>query len=129
MFNKKRKQFEKALNSLLEVLLEEKNDFIRDSMIQRFEYTSELFWKTLKEYLLAQEKIEALFPKAIMRECRNVGLLSDEETEYALTIIDDRNLSSHAYNEKLAGEISERIPRHADFMKAVYQRILDRCRK
>jgi len=54
--------FEKALLSLEKALEQPKNEFIRDSVIQRFEYTYELAWKMLRRFLVADVGSEALAP-------------------------------------------------------------------
>ncbi|MBT6391338.1 MAG: nucleotidyltransferase, partial [Candidatus Marinimicrobia bacterium] len=41
----------RAIKQLEKVLKEEKSEFIRDAAIQRFEFTYELLWKTLKTHL------------------------------------------------------------------------------
>lgn len=41
----------KALMTLKEALKQPKNNFIRDAVIQRFKYSYELSWKTLKRFL------------------------------------------------------------------------------
>lgn len=119
----KAEQFNKALNTLFLALKKERDEFIRDSIIQRFEYTTELFWKFLKEYLFEIENIEVLSPNNTMRECRNTGIFSEEETEYAIGLMKDRNLSSHAYNEDLANTIVSKIDDYAIFMQNTYKKL------
>jgi uncharacterized protein CbrC (UPF0167 family) len=46
------------------------------------------------------------------------GLLDECASRHALLITDDRNLTSHTYNEELAKEIAGRIPQHAEVMTA-----------
>ncbi|MCK0536377.1 nucleotidyltransferase substrate binding protein [Alcanivorax quisquiliarum] len=41
--------FKKVVSRLEEAIRQEKNDFIRDSVIQRFEFSIELAWKTAKK--------------------------------------------------------------------------------
>ncbi|MEK7539867.1 MAG: HI0074 family nucleotidyltransferase substrate-binding subunit [Patescibacteria group bacterium] len=116
-------QFESALKSLAEVLGKEKNAIVRDAAIQRFEYTVEIFWKMLKVYLLEKEGVEAASPKVVMREARNAKLLSDTGVTLALRMIDDRNLSTHLYNEAVAKKIFGKIPKYAALMKRVGEKL------
>ncbi len=44
-------QFERAVDRISDALAQERNDYIRDAAIQRFEFTFELAWKTLKAFL------------------------------------------------------------------------------
>lgn len=44
-------QYEQALGRLQDVFQQEKNEFIRDSAVQRFEFTFDLSWKLLKALL------------------------------------------------------------------------------
>ncbi|MCI4624980.1 MAG: nucleotidyltransferase substrate binding protein [Candidatus Magnetoovum sp. WYHC-5] len=124
----KKDQLKKALITLFEVISiikrqEQCDDIIRDSLIKRFEYTSELFWKTMKEYLYNEHAIEAHSPKNVMRECRNINLFSEEETKYAIEILEARNEAAHAYHEKKANEIAHKIPKYAEFIQEITNRI------
>jgi len=95
----------------------------RDSMIQRFEYSVDLFWKYLKKYLeesLALPPIGG--PKPIIRECYSTKILNENEAENALSMIDDRNLTSHVYIEEVAEKLSAKIP---DYYKLI-QKVTDR---
>lgn len=78
----------------------------RDALIQRFEFT----WKCAKEYLYIQEGIDAASPKKVIRSCREVGVLSDVETEQALKMADDRNLITHIYDESFIESLLRRLP-------------------
>ena len=82
----------------------------RDALIQRFEFTFELTWKCAKEYLYIQEGIDAASPKKVIRSCREVGVLSDVETEQALKMADDRNLITHIYDESFIESLLRRLP-------------------
>ena len=80
---------------------------IKDGVIQRFEFTTELAWKTLREYLIDQGYVELNSPKSVLNQSFVIGLLSDEIIW--LNIINDRNITSHIYDEKTADEIFQRI--------------------
>jgi nucleotidyltransferase substrate binding protein (TIGR01987 family) len=97
------KELEKALSRLEEALKLPKNDVIRDSVIQRFEFTIELSWKTLSRYLKSQGLSGIESPKNAVREGARIGLIGDPETW--IYLIDQRNLSSHTYKEILAEQV------------------------
>lgn len=80
---------------------------IKDGVIQRFEFTTELAWKTLREYLIDQGYVELNSPKSVLNQSFVIGLFSDERVW--LNIINDRNMTSHIYDEKTADEIFQRI--------------------
>ena len=82
-------------------------DSIRDGVIQRFEFCTELAWKTMREYLLDQGFTEINSPKAVVKQAYAFGMIQDEAAWRQL--LDDRNLTSHVYNEETAVEIFERI--------------------
>ena len=79
--------------------------FFRDSTIQRFEFTLEIAWKTIKSFLLEYEGIECRSPKGCIREFLTTGYLDSDEITTFLMMIDDRNLAAHTYHESLADEI------------------------
>lgn len=100
----------KAVNRLGEAIEESKKiDFstLKDGVIQRFEFTIELSWKALKT-LLNEEGIEsATTPKSTIKEGGKIGLIKN--IEIWIEMLDDRNLTSHIYNQAIADEIYERI--------------------
>lgn len=109
----------RALETLEEVLNRGLSDAIsRDAAIQRFEYTCETTWKVSQLFLKEKEGIETSSPKGIVRASFQVGLLpSAEVTERALTMVDDRNLTVHTYNEKLSQSLALRLPEHTKILK------------
>jgi len=102
------KQFEMAFFRLKEVLSMEKTAVIRDSAIQRFEFTLDLSWKALKSYLEERKGIICASPKECFREAYKQGIISyDEEW---IDIVDMRNETTHTYNEKTAQKVFEKLP-------------------
>lgn len=99
--------FAKAVNRLADALNQPKNEFIRDAAIQRFEFTFELAWKVLKNYL-EREGLEARSPRAAIRGAFSIGLLPEDEGW--LVMVELRNLSSHTYNEAIAERIYTELP-------------------
>jgi nucleotidyltransferase substrate binding protein (TIGR01987 family) len=83
------------------------SDTIRDGVIQRFEFCTELAWKSTREYLIDQGYTELNSPKAVMKQAYSDGLVSDSEQWSAL--LNDRNLTSHIYDEATAAEIFGKI--------------------
>lgn len=79
---------------------------LRDSVIQRFEFTIELFWKTLRALL--QLPLDA-GSKTVLQEAYRNGWINDEKTWVEL--VHERNRTSHDYDEKqaiaLAGKVEE----------------------
>lgn len=98
----------------------------RDAAIQRFEYTFEAVWKAAQLYLREGEGTESGSPKAVVRACFQVGILTAEETTEALAMTDDRNLSVHTYNESLAQTLSSHLPKHAALLRAWLERLAQR---
>ncbi|HEX7066294.1 MAG TPA: HI0074 family nucleotidyltransferase substrate-binding subunit, partial [Bacillales bacterium] len=100
----------KALLAFQEVMqIRQPTSIERDAAIQRFEFTFEAVWKAAKEILFEREGVDAGSPKGVIRSCREVGILTDEQTVIALEMVDDRNLTVHTNNEKLANEIYSRL--------------------
>ena len=108
-----------ALARLEEAIERAQDDLDRDGVIQRFEFTVELLWKTLKR-VLAYQGIPCSAPRTCIKKAFRFGLI--EEDEILLDMLEDRNRSSHVYDEKTAEEIFTRI-------RAVYaptiRRVLD----
>ena len=99
------------------------SDVERDALIQRFEFCFEILWKCGKDYLFAQEGLDAASPKKVIRLLREVGVLDAEETEQALLMADDRNMTARTYDEALAKEMASRIYGHEPLLRAWHQRM------
>lgn len=95
----------------------------RDAMIQRFEFSFELMWKTAKDYLQVEEGIDAASPKKVIRSCREIGMLDLAQTETLLQMADDRNLTTHTYDEAFAEAMAVRIKAYADVLKTWHEAI------
>lgn len=98
---------------------------MRDSTIQRFKYSADLFWKVLKDYLefTMKIKIEIARPKAIFQQCLAVKLFTEQDFKQACAMTEDRNLTSHTYDEDLAESIASHIPAFYDFMQKIIRSI------
>lgn len=99
-------KLKKAFSKLKESTEKAVDELDRDGVIQRFEFTFELFWKTIK-ILLADEGFECAGPKSCIKEGARRGFLTDGEM--LLDMLEDRNKASHVYDESTAKEIFERI--------------------
>ncbi|MCC7443134.1 MAG: nucleotidyltransferase substrate binding protein [Bdellovibrionales bacterium] len=94
---------ERALQSLERAVQQPKNEFNRDSVVQRFEYTFELCWKVLKKVIEADRPLQDQSVRSILREAHVEGLVSDVELWFEFQKA--RNLTSHTYNEDVAEEV------------------------
>ena len=102
----------KAINSLQRAVnryLQEPDDKeVRDSVIQRFEYSYELCWKMTRRVLELRVAIPAeiahLDYKNLMREAAKQGLISEPEAWF--TYRHYRNLTSHSYDEEVAERVA-----------------------
>ena len=86
-------------------------------MIQRFEYSTEAFWKYLKAYLSMEHNLSANSPREVIRTGLKTKLYSEEISKELLQMLDDRNLTCHTYVEELAESIAGRIPFYSTVMQ------------
>lgn len=108
--HEKYEQFEAAVSRLREALEDYRStplSSVRDGVIQRFEFCAELAWKTMREYLLDQGYTEINSPKAAIRQAFAYGMI--EDADGWVRLMNDRNLTSHVYDERTAEEIFRRI--------------------
>ncbi len=79
------------------------SDLEKQGLIQGFEYTYELAWKTLKDFLEYRGQTEILGSKDAFRKAFSLGVL--EEGEVWMDMIKSRNRTAHTYNKQTAEEI------------------------
>lgn len=79
-------------------------------IIQAFEYTHELAWKTLKDFLEEKGNNSLFGSKDVTRAAFKLGIIEDGETW--MEMIKSRNQTSHTYNEEVAAQIVNDIINH-----------------
>lgn len=97
----------------------------RDSLIQRFEYSSDLFWKLLKVFVTYKTgSMPAIScPKTVYQDSFNLGIITKNELDGLYEMVEDRNITSHTYDEEFANDLCKRIPKHAALIKNILSRI------
>ncbi len=94
---------QKALIKFEEALAFEDTEPLRESLIQRFEYTFELAWKLMSS-ILKDQGIQSYGVKNILRDAAKMNLIENikEWFKYA----NARNLTSHIYLEAIAIDVA-----------------------
>jgi len=115
-------RFIEALDRRADLEREGFGDIFLDLAVKRFEFTYEMAWKTIKRYL-DYEGIEAGFPRACFKEAYSQQLITDQQVW--LDMIEQRNLSSHIYNQD---EIAGILGRLAEF-RAAFEYLLQQLEK
>ena len=105
--------FSKAYNLLKSVFEEKKIEDLslleREGVVQRFEYTYELAWKTLKDYLEYNGNLNNIdiSPRNIFKEAYSAKIIKNQESFIDMML--SRNLLSHTYDFIKFTEIIEKI--------------------
>ena len=115
------KNFEESLSINLEEYPGKVKDSIKSGRVQKFEFCTELLWKTIKAYLWEINGIDSNSPKLAIKEFYTIGLLKPEEYEQVLQMLDDRNTLSHIYKKEDFEEMYKRIIETLP----LFQKILD----
>jgi len=92
-----------------------------DATIQRFEFSIELFWLLLREIIRDKGVDNVSFPKDVLISAFSHKLIEDEKLW--LSMLDDRNKTSHTYDEKLADAIFSRIKSYFPVIKLTFQNL------
>ena len=99
--------YSKALNRLKDAVELRKerplSDLEKQGLIQGFEFTHELAWKTIKDFYEYQGETEIQGSRDASRLAFRFGLIEDGEVW--MDMIKSRNLTSHTYEEKIAEKI------------------------
>ncbi len=106
----------KAILSLEDILKQEMNPYIRDGVIQRFEYTFELLWKSLQRHL-KDSGVTTGSPKEVFRAALQSSLI--ESVDEWFEFLKSRNLTVHSYNEGVAEEVYQQAKRFPFYARKV----------
>ena len=100
--------FEKAIEKLKQAFLEEPTELVIDGTLQRYEFTFELAWKTIKDYLDYNGIVSNISsPRNVIQQAYQSKIIKNGDIWIQMML--DRNLLSHLYDEKKSREIYENI--------------------
>jgi nucleotidyltransferase substrate binding protein (TIGR01987 family) len=102
------------LNDAIEVMNERSlSNLEKQGLVQAFEFTHELSWKVLKDFLEYRGATDLYGSRDVVRRAFSLGIL--EEGEIWMNMIKSRNLTSHTYNEDVVDEIIGVV--HSQYVK------------
>ena len=109
-----------AITRLGEVLRAAETDVSRDAAIQRFEFCFELAWKSIQERA-RDEGLDCQSPKGCLRLAFKTSWIDNEQGWLAM--LDDRNRTSHTYDEDLAKAVFRRLPNYLPLLTALLDKL------
>ncbi|MDE0032292.1 MAG: nucleotidyltransferase substrate binding protein [Deltaproteobacteria bacterium] len=119
--------FKRAFLLLREALDEERelSQLEQEGVIQRFEYTMELAWKVMRDYLESESLVlPQVTPRAVIRAAFESRLISDGETW--MDALDDRNKMSHTYDFKKFKDVIDSIrSRYLKVMDELHTKLVE----
>ena len=113
------------LRSALESGIGPLNELEREGAIQRFEYTFELAWNTLKDRLEYDGiAFRSVTPRSVIRQAYQAGLIRNGETW--MDMLTDRNLMSHTYDaDRFEAIVTNVHDRYLSLLNDLYLRLLE----
>lgn len=107
-FIQRKAEFSNAYERLKEALKEKESEIVIDGALHRFEFTFELAWKSLKDYLEYMGLTEKTgSPREIIQQAFKQGIIEDGEAWINMML--SRNMLSHLYDEKASRDIFNKI--------------------
>lgn len=117
--------YEKAFRQLENAVNEygkEAPDIVKEGIIQRFEFTHELAWKVMKDYLEYEGYQNINGSRSATRTAFKIGLIGDGQTW--MDMIESRNRTVHVYDEKILNTEFLKIEDHYfPLFKQFYQKM------
>ena len=120
------KKTQATLKNAVELALSrELSDLENQGMIQCFEFTFELAWNVMKDYLEEQGVRDIVGSKGAIRHAFSNGLI--EDGQIWMDMIKDRSLATHLYDESTAknvvAAIIEKYYHHLDLLAKKMERL------
>ncbi|MEN3015369.1 MAG: nucleotidyltransferase substrate binding protein [bacterium] len=120
--------YEKALGQLKRGVIiykqREINELEQQGLIQAFEYTFELSWNLMRDYLIFQGVSGISGSRDTIKNAFKFEIIEDDKLW--LEMLEARNLTTHTYDEELAKEIVKKI---ADKYYNVLEKLLEKFRE
>lgn len=107
-FIQRKTEFNNAYKRLVEALKEKESEIVIDGALHRFEFTFELAWKSLKDYLEYMGLTEKTgSPREIIQQAFKQGIIEDGEGWINMML--SRNTLSHLYDERASRDVFYKI--------------------
>lgn len=107
-FEERQSDYKKALLKLKEALQEEPTEIVIDGILHRYEFTFELAWKTIKDYLEYMGIVNKVgSPRENIQLAYQQGIINDGELWIEMML--SRNSLSHLYDEETSRKIYKDI--------------------
>lgn len=110
-----------ALERFKDVMNKDKDEYMRDSAIQRFEFTFELAWKAMKAHL-EDKGVKVYAPRDVIKSAFQASIIP-EDTRW-LDMLETRNLTTHIYNEKIAEIVYSKLSGYLPLIEGLIKKLL-----
>ena len=106
--------------------LEQMSELEKEGLIQRFEYSYELAWKTMKDYLEEQGTIiNPVTPRNVIKEAFSAQIIADGQVWVDMML--HRNLLAHTYDFSKVKEVLDAVvERYLDAQEQLHEWFLTR---
>ena len=115
--------FSASMNIVLDDFPALIRDTLKNGHVQKFEFSIELFWKTIKLFLSDIHGIETRSPKESIKKFFELEYCSYNEADTLLQAIDSRNSLSHIYKKEQFEQVYSEIPQFLQVMKEIEVRV------
>ena len=109
--------FKETLSIDLSKFSEKEIDAIKNGQLQKFEYSTELLWKTMQIYIIEQIGEDISGPKPVIKSFFTHNLVDKNTYELLFEMIESRNKAAHIYNKKTFDEIYSRLKNYLKIME------------
>jgi nucleotidyltransferase substrate binding protein (TIGR01987 family) len=106
-FQNFRKAFNQLTNAAVLAQQRQLSDLEQQGLIQAFEFTHELAWNTIKDFLESRGRSNLFGSKDATREAFAAGLI--ENGDVWMEMVENRNETTHTDDEETANKIGEAI--------------------
>ncbi|MDQ6845357.1 MAG: nucleotidyltransferase substrate binding protein [Bacteroidota bacterium] len=111
--------FERSMEIDLKKFNELEADLIKNGQIQKFEYTIELLWKTLKKFFEVKREQYFLYPKEVIKASFAESMIDENNYLTLIDAIESRNLLSHVYKIDLFDLIYPQLNSYAKAIRDI----------
>lgn len=98
-------------------------DLFQNGQIQKFEFSVEITWKAVKDFLTDQYGLQVASPKGVMKVFFEKGHIDGATYENIIAAIDDRNRLSHLYNRAMFQSVYQNLIQHATTLQIISERL------